>query len=318
MKSQSKAQSLLNKIKDNFRGEVMLEEPMSGHTSLKIGGPAEVVVFPEDPLSLKNVLIAAGEEKMPVFVLGAGTNLLVGDRGVKGVGISLREFRNIELIKGSDDRNAVLFAEAGVPVSLLLNYTGKNGYSGIEPLAGIPGTFGGAVYMNAGSFGTEIKDVIVSVAVMNREGSIRILHKEEISFSYRNSNISDDMIIMSANIKLERDDAEAVGRRIRDYLRRKRESQPIGEASAGCVFKNPVEVDQNRTADTAGSLIERAGCKGMSSGDVEVSMAHANYFINRGKATCREFIELMETVVSKVEQFSGVRLEPELKIVGEI
>ena len=151
--------------------------------------------------------------------------------------------------------------------------------------------------MNAGSFGTEIKDVIVSVAVMNREGSIRILHKEDISFSYRNSNISDDMIIMSANIKLERDDAEAVGRRIRDYLRRKRESQPIGEASAGCVFKNPVEVDRNRTADTAGSLIERAGCKGMSSGDVEVSMEHANYFINRGKATCREFIELMEMIL---------------------
>ena len=318
MKPESKAQNILNKIKENFRGEAMLEEPMSGHTSLKIGGPAEIVVFPEDPLSLKNVLFAASEEMIPVFILGGGTNLLVGDKGVKGLGISLREFRNIELVRGSDDRNAVLFAEAGVPVSLLLNYTGRNGYSGIEPLAGIPGTLGGAVYTNAGSFGTEIKDVIVSVAVMNLEGDIRILRKDEILFSYRNSNISDDMIIMSANIILEKDDAEAVGRRIKDYLGRKRESQPIGEASAGCVFKNPVEVDQKRTSDTAGSLIERAGCKGMRAGDVEVSEEHANFFINRGRATCRDFIELMETVRSNVEKFSGIRLEPELKIVGEI
>jgi UDP-N-acetylmuramate dehydrogenase len=242
----------------------------------------------------------------------------VGDRGFKGLGISLREFRNIKLVRGSDERNAFLFTEAGVPVSLLLNFTGRNGYSGIEPLAGIPGTFGGAVYMNAGSFGTEIKDVIVSVALMNREGDIRILRKDEILFSYRSSNISDDMIIMSANIMLIKDDAEAVGRRIRKYLSRKRESQPIGEASAGCVFKNPVKVGQKSSADTAGSLIERAGCKGMRTGDVEVSAVHANFFINRGKATCREFIQLMDTVRSKVEQFSGVRLEPELKIIGEI
>ena len=172
--------------------------------------------------------------------------------------------------------------------------------------------------MNAGSFGTEIKDVIVSVALMNREGVISILNKEDLSFSYRNSHIAEDMIIMSANIRLERDDPEAVMRRIRSSLSRKRASQPLGKASAGCVFKNPGDVVQDRTADTAGRLIEQAGCKGMRSGDVEVSMAHANYFINRGKATCREFIELMEAVRSKVERSSGVRLEPELKIMGEI
>ena len=309
---------VVSKIKDNFNGEIMLDEPMSGHTSLKIGGPVEVVVFPEDPVSLRNVMLIAREEKMPVFVLGGGTNLLVGDRGIKGICVSLREFRKIELARGSDDRNVVLFIEAGVPVSFLLNYTRKNGYSGIEALAGIPGLFGGAVYMNAGSFGTEIKDLIVSVAVMNREGVIMILHREELNFSYRSSNIADDMIIMSANILLKRDDPEAVGSRIRGYLDRKRETQPLGEASAGCVFKNPVGIDINREGDTAGSMIERAGCKGMMEGDAEVSMTHANFFMNRGKATCRDYIKLMDAVRSRVEEFSGIRLEPELKIIGEI
>jgi UDP-N-acetylmuramate dehydrogenase len=169
--------------------------------------------------------------------------------------------------------------------------------------------FGGAVYMNAGSFGTEIKDVIVSVAVMNRRGKIVILEKEDLKFSYRSSNIADDLIIMSANILLMRDDAGAVEGRIRDFLRKRGKSQPLGKSSAGCVFRNP-------EGYAAGRLIEEAGCKGMNVGDVEVSTVHANYFINRGKATCREFMHLMDDVRTRVREMCGILLEPEIKVAG--
>jgi UDP-N-acetylmuramate dehydrogenase len=299
----------ISRISRNFRGEIMRDEPMSGHTSLKIGGPVDVMVFPEDPGSLGNAVTAAGEAGVPCFIFGGGTNLLVGDSGLKGVAMSLREFRNIGRVKGSNDGKAVLFVGAGVPMARLLNYTKKDGFSGVEALAGIPGSFGGAVYMNAGSFGTEVKDVIVSVAVMNRRGKITILEKEDIGFSYRSSNISDDLIIMSANIILERDDADAVEGRIRDFLHRRGKSQPLRESSAGCVFRNP-------EGYAAGELIEEAGCKGMKTGDVEVSTVHANYFINRGRATCRDFMNLMEDVRKRVRDMRGILLEPEIKVVG--
>jgi UDP-N-acetylmuramate dehydrogenase len=299
----------ISRIRNSFRGEIMRDEPMSRHTSLRIGGPVDVMVFPEDPGSLRNAVIAAGEEGVPCFIFGGGTNLLVGDGGLNGVAMSLREFRNIDRVRWSDDRKACLFVGAGVPMTHLLNHIKKDGYSGVEALAGIPGLFGGAVYMNAGSFGTEIKDVIVSVAVMNRRGKIVILEKEDLKFSYRSSNIADDLIIMSANILLMRDDAGAVEGRIRDFLRKRGKSQPLGKSSAGCVFRNP-------EGYAAGRLIEEAGCKGMNVGDVEVSTVHANYFINRGKATCREFMHLMDDVRTRVREMCGILLEPEIKVAG--
>lgn len=301
-------QSFISKIKESFRGEVRLDEPMSAHTSLKIGGPVDLMAFPEDPMSLQNLLVMAGKEKIPVFVLGGGTNLLVSESGISGIAVSLRAFRNIRLAKGSDDKSATLFVEAGVPLGKLMSFAKENGYSGIEPLTGIPGTFGGAVYMNAGSFGTEIKDVIVSVAVMNMEGRIVILGKDKLQFTYRSSNLSDDLIILSANILLKKDAPGAVAARIKEFIGKKSVTQPLGEASAGCVFKNP-------EGDAAGRLIDAAGCKEMRIGDAEVSTVHANFFVNKGKATAKDFLELMNIVKAKVEEQSGVALMPEIKIV---
>ena len=304
-----------------FKGEIMFDEPLSAYTSLKIGGPADIMVIPRDPLSLKNVLIAADREKIPVFAIGAGTNLLVKDGGVNGIAISLKEFRDIEFIKNiskvlpeayvTSGLNACagLFVGAGVPLGSLINFTEKNGLSGIEALAGIPGTFGGAICMNAGSYGTEIKDVIVSVSVMKMNGTIVELEQKEIGFSYRNSNIPEDSVILSAKIVLKKDNPENVSGRVREFLRKKRLTQPSGEHSAGCVFKNP-------EGDSAGRLIDAAGCKGMNVGDAEVSTVHANYFVNKGKALCKDFIGLMEAVKVKVKEFSGVTLEPEIKIIG--
>ncbi len=292
-----------------FRGEAMFNEPMSAHTSLRIGGPADMLLFPEDPMSLKNILLAARGENVPVSVIGAGTNLLVGDGGMEGVTISLKAFRIIEFTRETDDKNAVLYVGAGVPLAGLLSFAQKNGCAGIEALAGIPGYFGGAVYMNAGSFGMELKDVLVSVAVMSPQGEISILRKERLNFSYRSSNLPDDLVILSGNISLKKDDPGLIAERMKGFLQRKKDTQPLGELSAGCVFKNP-------EGDSAGRLIDAAGCKGLRTGDIEVSSVHANYFINKGGGTCRDFIELVRTVMERVREHSGVVLEPEIKIVG--
>ncbi|MBI4698677.1 MAG: UDP-N-acetylmuramate dehydrogenase [Nitrospirae bacterium] len=301
-----------------FKGEVRLDQPMSFYTSLRIGGPVKALAFPEDVESLRNIIIESREENIPLFVLGAGTNLLVRDGGVDGIAVCLKAFKKIDLIQNMnntpepafDTGDAGLFVESGVLLNALINFARKSGYSGIEALAGIPGTFGGAVFMNAGSFGSEIRDIIISVTVMNMDGSIQILKKDELNFSYRSSNIPGDVIILSADITLKKDTGESISKRINDYLERRKSSQPIGTPSAGCVFKNP-------DGAFAGRLIEEAGCKGMRNGDVEVSSLHANYFINKGGATSRDFIELMESVRAKVKASSGITLEPEIKIIGK-
>ena len=313
---------LENKLKQSFNGELRFNEPMSDHTSLKIGGPVEVMAFPEDPLSLRNILFVANEERIPVYVFGGGTNLLVGDKGIKGLAISLKAFESIEAVHSNtspptedseeetEEHDVTLFVGSGVPLAKLINYAQKNGYAGLEALTGIPGLMGGAVYMNAGSFGTEMKDVIISVAIMSKEGHLIILEKDKLDFSYRKSGLPEDSLILSANISLKKDDPEAIENRTKEYMAKKKDTQPLGELSAGCVFMNP-------EGDYAGRLIEEAGCKGMNAGNIEVSAVHANYFINKGGALCSDFIQLMKTVREKVQQKSGVTLEPEIYIVGE-
>ena len=293
-----------------FKGEVRFEEPMSAHTSLRIGGPAEIMAFPEEPMSLKNIVIAAKREQVPVFIFGGGTNLLVSDEGIGGIVIALKTFNKIEFTRESDDKKAVLYVGAGAPLAKLISFAQKNGCRGIEALAGIPGCWGGAVFMNAGSFGVEVKDVLVSVALMDINGEIRILKKDQLNFSYRSSSIPESSIILSANVSLSRDSSDDILKRIKEFLNRKRASQPLLEPSAGCVFKNP-------PGEAAGRLIEAAGCKEMRIGDAEVSAVHANYFINKGKATCTDFIALMEKVKERVKEHSGLVLEPEIKIVGK-
>lgn len=291
-----------------FKGEIKFDEPLSAHTSLRIGGPVEIMVFPEDPLSLKNVLTAAYREDIPLFAVGGGTNLLAGDGKIEGIAVSLKAFDQIEYTREKGEDAVVLYAGAGVPLARLVSFAGKNGYSGIEAITGIPGYLGGAVYMNAGSFGTEISDVIVSVAVMNMQGEITILNRDEIGFSYRSSGLPADSLILSANIILKKDSPDDVKSRTREFLDRKRSTQPLGELSAGCVFKNP-------EGDSAGRLIDAAGCKGMKIGDIEVSPVHANYFINKGNGAYRDFMELMDKVKKRVKETSGIEMEPEIKII---
>jgi UDP-N-acetylmuramate dehydrogenase len=303
-----------------FKGKILFDQYLSDYTSLKIGGPVDLMVFPEDLPSLKNVLITANREQIPFFILGAGTNILVSDNGVEGVAISLKAFRRIEIIRnlqriapylfeGGGQDIAGLFIESGAMLGSVINFAKDNGFSGIEELVGIPGTFGGAVFMNAGSFGREMKDVVISVAIMKTDGNIVILDRDELDFAYRNLNIPHGSVIISANVALRLDRPENITNRIAECIKKRRKTQPLGFASAGCVFKNP-------EGDYAGRLIEAAGCKGMRVGDVEVSEIHANYFINKGSGRCTDFLRLMDEVKKRVAEHSGVLLEPEIKIVG--
>ena len=296
-------------IRAAIQGEIMFDEPMSAHTSLKIGGPVDIMVFPEDPVSLKNILVAAQKENIPIFVFGAGTNLLASDSRIEGIAVSLKAFRSIEYTKETDEEKAVLCVGAGTPLVTLINFACEGGYSGIEGLVGIPGYVGGAVFMNAGSFDTEIKDVIVSIAVMNMQGEISVLTREQLVFSYRHLALPEGVLILSANIVLKKDVPSDVAARTREFMNIKKASQPLGVSSAGCVFKNP-------EADAAGKLLDAADCKGMSVGGIEVSQLHANYFINKNGGTCAEFLQLMEIVKEKIMKRSGIELEPEIRIIG--
>jgi UDP-N-acetylmuramate dehydrogenase len=308
-----KSQGIVERAKEffsegHFEGEVRFMEPMKNHTSLRIGGPADIFVIPQDINSLRNVHVSLKAKQIPFYPLGGGTNILVRDGGIGGCVISFRSLKKIKVLN-EDNECVNLFVEPGIPLQRLVNFSRENGYSGIEGLVGIPGSVGGAVCGNAGAFGYEIKDILISVAVMDIEGNIRRLETAGIDFGYRSSSISPGELILSAEIKLKKDKREDVSARVEGFLKEKREKQPISEPSAGCVFKNPPGL-------SAGRLIDEAGCKGMRIGEVEVSNIHANFLINKGGANASDFIRLMDEVVLRVKERFGVFLEPEIKILG--
>jgi UDP-N-acetylmuramate dehydrogenase len=295
-----------------LRNEARFGESMFNHTSLRIGGPADIFLIPEDITSLKKILNILKINIIPYLPLGNGTNLLVMDGGIEGAVISFRSFRKMEVI--SDDNKFVnIYVESGVPLQKLVQFSKERGYSGIEGLVGIPGSIGGAVWGNAGAFGYEMKDIIKLVTIMDSDGTIREVRSEDIEFGYRCSKISlsasGGEMVIGVEVVLKKEKIEDVSSKIEDFLKRKRESQPLFEPSAGCVFKNPPGL-------SAGRLIDEAGCKGMRIGDVEVSKIHANFFVNKGNAKASEFIKLMEYVKSRVRDTSGIELESEIKIVG--
>lgn len=293
---------------EGIRAGVLFDEPMAGHTTLRIGGPADVFVVPHDVESLGRVLRAARESGIPVLPVGGGSNLLVSDRGIEGVVVSMGALKDMTASRGTGEE-CILSLEAGVPLWKLLDMSKEEGLTGLEGLAGIPGQVGGAVAGNAGAFGCEMKDVLLSVTLMDGTGNVSTLSKEEVPFGYRTAGIPGDSVIVSVQLKLGKDSPGAVLRRIEDFRRDKRSRQPLGLRSAGCVFKNPV-------GSPAGRLIEDAGLKGMREGDIEVSGLHANFFINRGRGRAEDFMRLMDEAASRVKAHSGVALEPEIRIVG--
>lgn len=283
-------------------------EPMEAHTSLRIGGPAEVFIAPDDPLALARVMELSRRAGFPVFALGGGTNLLVSDAGMEGAVVSLASLRGIEIAAEGDDW-VVLKAGAGVPLQELVAHSKKAGLSGLEGLAGIPGQVGGAVAGNAGSYGVEMKDALLRVSMVDESGALTTIDRDDIAFGYRRAGLPRGSMVLAAEVKLLRDSPHAVAERVEHWAGLKRKTQPLGRRSAGCVFKNP-------PGESAGKLIEKAGCKGMRIGGIEVSDMHANFFINAGGGSAGDFMRLMEAVASRIKEAFGIVLEPEIRIMG--
>jgi len=292
-----------------FGGKVLFAEPMSSHTTLGLGGPAEVLAFPADALSVQNILRICLREGLQFTVIGGGSNLLVLDGGIRGVTLCTAEMNRLHVLEETGD-DVKIFAEAGVSLGRLVRFCAEKGYSGIEALAGIPGSFGGALRMNAGAFDVEIGSMLECIVVMDKNGGISRISGGELRFSYRDWRLGEDLTALSGTLTLERSEPVEVLNRTTAFQREKRERQPLSERSAGCVFKNP-------EAGSAWKLIEAAGLKGASEGGVRISDKHLNFFVHGGRGTASEYRILMERVIEKVESINGIRLEPEIKIIGE-
>ena len=302
-----------DKLRDSLRTEISgaqisHDEPMTYHTSLHMGGPADIFITPPDIKSLSQALEIICRLGLPSLPLGGGTNLLVRDGGIEGVVFSMNDLKGLE-ITSEDEGGIDLRVEAGLHLQQLVGFSRKMGLSGVEGLAGIPGTIGGAISGNAGAFGYEMKDVIKDITLIEDGWNIKIRKKEQIAFRYRGTDFKKDDVVVATDIRLLRESPEAVAERIEGFLKEKKATQPLGQRTAGCVFKNPPE-------EAAGRLIEQAGFKGMRVGDIEVSPVHANFFVNRGEGTAEDFLRLMDNVTKKVKADFGIVLEPEIRIVG--
>jgi len=284
--------------------KVRLKEPLKKHTTFKIGGPAEYFVRPKGAAELKVLIKAAKRYKIPVLVIGAGSNILAGDKGVGGLVIQLNSsyFKKIR-VKGNS-----VHAGSGVMLSKLIITSRNFGLSGLENLAGIPGTVGGALAMNAGAWGKNIEDTLKEVWVMDYSGRIRVLKKKNIEFGYRKSDLG-KYIILEARFGLGKGDGLNIRSRIREYLKQRRSAQDLTRPSAGCVFKNP-------TGKSAGKLIDECGLKGKRVGGAAISGKHANFIVNLGNAKSADVIDLIKLIKNKVRAKFHINLEPEIKIWG--
>ncbi len=298
-----------NSLTDQLRqtgAAVSVNEPMSRHTTFGVGGPAELFVCVSDTGQLAGVLSILAGARVPVFVFGRGSNLLVRDKGIKGAVIRLSGDLEAISIEGS---RVSCGAGAGLPK--LINRCCGMGLSGLEDLAGIPSTVGGAVAMNAGSFGSSIGDRVSNVAAVSYDGTEHSFDRLKCGFGYRSSVfLHNKMIICRVQLDLEKADPQKIKAKMDRVLSQKAAAHPLKEASAGCVFKNP-------EGQSAGELIEKAGLKGLSAGGARVSELHANYIVNSKGATAADVICLMEMVQKTVEEKFSVRLEPEIRVVGD-
>ncbi len=279
---------------------------MSSYTTFRIGGPADVLISPSNEAELKTAVSLAKEYKIPVMLLGKGSNLLVSDSGIEGAVIHIAEgFDKIEKI---GDETVV--CGAGVSLASLCAFCLHESLSGLETAYGIPGSVGGAVYMNAGAYGGEMKDVVKSVTYMSADGEIHKASGEELEFSYRKSRFTGtDDIILSAEFSLKGEVQEVIRARMDDYIGRRKDKQPLNFPSAGSVFKRPED-------HFAGALVEQCGLKGYTIGGAQVSEKHAGFIINIGGAACADVLALIEHIKKTVFDKFGVLLESEVIKIG--
>ena len=294
----------LEKLKEIFK-EVYINEPMKKHTSFRTGGPADVYVKADRAENIIKAIEMLKKENVEYTIIGNGSNLLVSDRGICGAVIEIGSMMNNISVEGEK-----IYAEAGALLSSLAAAAAENCLTGLEFASGIPGSVGGAVVMNAGAYDGEIKDAIDYADVIDNEGNILRLTKDELGLSYRHSVIDEKkMIVIGAGFRLKEGDGRAIKEKMADFAARRREKQPLNYPSAGSTFKRP-------EGHFAGKLIEDAGLKGKTIGGAQVSQKHAGFIINTGDATTEDILELMDCCVETVYNKFGVRLEPEVRFIG--
>lgn len=287
-------------------GRLAWDEPMSKHTSFCIGGPADVLVSPVSEGELRDLLIFCKEKKLPYYIIGKGTNLLVRDKGIRGIVIKTDKlFSYVEL---EDNR---VKAGAGLDLGELSRKVADKGLSGLEFAVDIPGSLGGAIVMNAGAYGGEMKDVVLQVRVLNEKGEFQALSAEQLDFGYRYSTLQEcSSIVVDAVLELTPGDTEAIYALMNDFTKRRKSRQPLDLPSAGSTFRRP-------EGHYVGPMIEKLGLKGFRVNDAQVSELHAGFIVNRGKATAADVLKLIRIIQDKVRENYGVELIPEYKIIGE-
>jgi len=294
-----------NELGNLVSGTILWKESMQKHTTFHIGGAADSLILPSDENDLRRIIEVTGGNRVPLYVIGSGSNLLVSDEGIEGVVIKMAGcFTKVSICEGK------ITVGAGYNLSRLAKQTTNVGLGGLEFATGIPGTVGGAVVMNAGAKGMAVGDLVANVRIMDLGGEIRELTKRELNFCYRNSELQKgNAIVLEVEMELTQGNAQEIKKKAWQYLKERHRKLPLAYPSAGSIFKNPEN-------DFAGRLIEACGCKGMRIGDAEVSKLHANFIVNRGNATAQDVLQLMGKVQGMVFKKYGIKLEPEIKILG--
>lgn len=296
----------LSFLEKAFPGQYQINAPLARYTTFRVGGPADILVSPETQEDVCTLLAAIHEEQVPCTILGNGSNVLVLDKGIRGVVLKLGSALKDFSIEGT-----TIHVEAGVLLSRLANAAAEAGLTGLEFASGIPGSLGGAILMNAGAYGGEIGNLVRTVTVVDPRGQVRTLSREQMDFRYRHSVVMDsEDTILAATLELTPGDPAAIQDRIRDLTQKRIAKQPLNFPSAGSTFKRP-------PGYFAAALIDQAGLRGYRVGDAQVSEKHTGFVVNRGHATATQILQLMDDVKERVHAVSGVWLEPEVRILGE-
>jgi UDP-N-acetylmuramate dehydrogenase len=286
--------------------QIEINADMKEHTTFNIGGPADILVLPTCITELNRILDFCREKRMPYVILGQGSNVLVRDKGIRGIVIKLGNALKQFSISGEE-----IYAEAGISLSQLAREAAEHGLSGLEFAEGIPGSLGGAVAMNAGAYQGEMKDVVYQVIALDEAGNYKLFSKEQSQFGYRRSIYQNgDYIIVAVRLHLKPGQPEEILSTMQDLARQRQEKQPLEYPSAGSTFRRP-------PGYYVGPIIEELGLKGFSIGGAQVSSKHAGFIINKGQATAQDVIDLIRYIQEMVREKYGLVLEPEIKILGE-
>ena len=292
---------------DRFVREHVIEHrPMKEVTSFQIGGPVDYFIEPRTEEELRQVIVAVQKENLPWMVMGKGTNMVVSDKGIRGAVIRLENYFSDVRVDG-----ARVIAQSGASLRKVAEAACKASLEGLEFAHGIPGAVGGAMTMNAGAYGGEMKDVVESVKVMHHDGTTEVIPADAMDFRYRNSRVYDEkLVVLEATFALKPGDEAAIQSRMDELWQRRLTKQPLEYPSAGSTFKRP-------EGYFAGQLIDQAGLRGLKHGGAQVSEKHCGFVINCGDATCKDVVELIRTVQEAVYEKHGVELETEVKVLGE-